>query len=304
MTEHVLQPRLAQNEARRLRERLISEGADVSFDPSVFEEALGSSRAFPATGGRRASASELMSLREECLESLADVSATSPAEFGAAFDLRVGRVVYEHGVESPGEFGDPEVWDFLALVLMPDLVARRLRLDDEESVPSAQSLKARLTGGNRRHVLQRLWRRWLVFGPDVVESRILLEDDYVALLERSLTSGRPELARRVVESIRSSGATAGERRAYTRAFMRRLLVATGFVALDVNDEDHLDAVVRHVHEDTVKFLGRHPDTGPGGGNSEQEPEDSARPSPGTRSIARRRMPTSLNAVIRGTSGDK
>lgn len=302
MTEHVLQPRLAQSDARRLRERLIAEGAEVSFEQPVFERALNSARAFPATGGRKASVGELVALREKCLEVLGDVPIGNSAEFGAAFDLRIGRVLYEHGIKASGEFGDPEVWDFLALVLLPDLVVRRLRLDEEDSAPSSASLKARLSGGNRRHVLQRLWRRWLVFGPEVVESRVLLEDDYVALLERSLTSGRPELARRVAESIKVSGASAGERRAYTRAFMRRLLVATGFVALDMNDQEHLDAVVRHVHEDTVRFLGRQASdesrAGSGGAASETSEESTS----STKSIARRRMPASFNAVIRGVKG--
>lgn len=304
MSEHVLQPRLAQSDARRLRDKLISEGADVSFEQSAFEQALSSARAFPSTGGRKSSMGEMASLRERCLEVVGEVSVGSPAEFGAAFDLRIGRVLYEHGVEASGELGDPEVWDFLALVLLPDLVARRLRLDEEDSTPSAASLKARLSGGNRRHVLQRLWRRWLVFGPEVVESRVLLEDDYVALLERSLTSGRPELARRVAESIKSSGATAGERRAYTRAFMRRLLVATGFVALDMNDQEHLDAVVRHVREDTVKFLGRALPDDPRDDSREMASGAPTESTAGAKSIARRRTPTSLNAVVRGSSGGR
>lgn len=250
MTGHRLEPRLSSNDARRLREELIDSGSQSAFRPELLTEMLARPRVFPPTGGVQADQADLMELRELCLE--ADGTARASADPTAIWDLEVGRVLYDYAKGRAGEFGSPAVWDFLTLVLLPDIVA--FRLDPSSSAskgPSRSSVTARLTGGNRRHVLQRLWRRWHVFGSDLVLGRGLLEDDYVALLERGVTSDRPALARAVGEHIVSLEMASGKRRDYTRLFMRRLVVASGFIVVPADEGSQVAAMIEHLHSETM-----------------------------------------------------
>lgn len=252
MSQHVLEPRLRTDAATRLRREYMSDPEAAEFDLARLEAALDAPGAFPTTGGVPATVDELLAFRSECLEAVDSLENTTGQEFGAVFDLAVGAVLHQRSDGRRGEFGHPEVWDFMTLVLLPDLAMRRVTAGQ---MPSAASFTARTSGGNRRHVFQRLWRRWAVFGQEIVEERILSEDDYVALLERNLTSDRPVLAQLVAERIRSVEGEYDNRRQYTRVFMRRLLAASGFLALSVSDTPHLHALVEHVHAETARALG-------------------------------------------------
>lgn len=250
MTGHTLEPRLSSSDARRLREGLIGSGSHTEFRPELLSEMLARPRVFPPTGGVQADEADLLELREQCLEAVG--AARASADPVATWDLEMGRVLYDYARGRPGEFGSPDVWDFLTLVLLPDVVAFRLELSPSSSKgPSRSSRTARLTGGNRRHVLQRLWRRWHVFGSELVLSRRLLEDDYVALLERGVTSDRPALARAVGEHVVNLQMSSGERRSYTRLFMRRLVVASGFIVVPAEAGSQVTAMIEHLHSETM-----------------------------------------------------
>lgn len=249
----VLYPRVDAKDAHRLQSEFISRlDAKIEFSDSDLDAALSSPRAFPPTGGRRISEAELRDLRRSCLDGLADASASNDVAKTSSFDLAVGRVLHQAGKQSFGEFGDPYVWDFLTLILLPDLAAKRLAMGSS-SVGSGSSLAKRVTGGDRRHVFQRLWKRWLIFGPDIVESGKLTEDDYVATIERLITN-RPRLARVVAEAIMASDYSGSDRREYSRVFMRKLQQTSGLVQIRDDDEVYLRNVVEAVHSQTVDFL--------------------------------------------------
>lgn len=251
MSEYILQPRLDSSRAAIMRELIAENLATARFDESVFREHLNAPRVFQSTGGRPVLDGELMALRQNCLAVLEATGSGSQKDSGVELDLALGKLIYDYSLGSRGEFGKGAVWDFLALVLLPDVVALRIG-----QVSSPQAVRARLTGGNRRHVLQRLWRRWAVFGPEIVERRALTEDDYVALLERRLTSERPLLARAVATSIEASRFDGSGRRDYTRLFMRRLLQASGIVAVVDAESPHIAALVRHVDREVNTVLGQ------------------------------------------------
>lgn len=250
MTEYILQPRLDSSRATMERDKIAENPATARFDESVFREHLNAPRVFPSTGGRPVTDSELMSLRQNCLNVLESVGEGGRKDSGVEMDLALGKLIYDFSLGSRGEFGNRAVWDFFALVLLPDVAARRI---GETSSP--QAVRARLTGGNRRHVLQRLWRRWAIFGPELVQARALTEDDYVALLERRLTSERPLLARAVAMSIGASGFSGSVRRDYTRLFMRRILQSSGIVAVVDAETPHIEALIRHIDRDVKVVLG-------------------------------------------------
>lgn len=249
MTDNALEPRLDAGAARRLRENLLDDLEGAVFDEAHFDEMLKAPRTFPATGGRPVARADLLALRGTCLEAVGQLPSDS-SEFGAKFDLRIGAVLYRYSVGRLSEFGDPGVWDFLTLVLLPDVIAPRLAASRSRSAQ-----KERLTGGHRRHVLQRLWRRWTVFGEEVVTSRILMDDDYVALLERQVTSEHPAISRAVAERVREVKNSGQDQRAYTRQFMRRFLALTGLVGIASHDASQAEILVAHVHAETLEALG-------------------------------------------------
>lgn len=238
MADFQLYPRLSPDLADAIRTELIRSEEVYKFKPEKFEEALTAADAFPATGGRRTNENELLNLREDCLNAV-DFANGSSSLTTSQFDLRLGRVLYKRSIGSTGEFGNARAWDFLTLILLPDIASTRFP-------GTTSNLGARFVGGNRRHVLQRLWRRWKVFGDEVVESGRLTEDDYVALLERRLTSERPAVAAKAAEAILGSKRAGSNRREYARVLMRQLVQISGIVEIGDDDPEHLDALMRHV----------------------------------------------------------
>ncbi|WP_166969170.1 hypothetical protein [Brevibacterium atlanticum] len=222
------------------------------FSDSSFDAGLNGPRAFPPTGGSRISESALRGLRQSCIDAVDESSASSALSMTASFDIAIGRVLYRAGEHSIGEFGDPYVWDFLTLILMPDLAARRLAMGSL-STARGHALQKRITGGDRRHVFQRIWKRWLIFGPEIVEAGKLTEDDFGVTIERLITN-RPRLARAVANAIVGSGYSGSERRDYSRIFMRRLQQTSGLVQIPDHDEDYLRDVIDALHRQVVETL--------------------------------------------------
>lgn len=241
MTVQLL-PRLEPARAAELRAKVVEARVVPAFDDSLFDSEFHGQRAFPATGGMRIRPEELLELRRLC------VDAVSEAGDGPDIDLRLGRVFHDMTERSVGELGNPAVWDFLTLVLLPDVAIARFSIESKDLV-------SRLTGGNRRHVFQRLWRRWNVLGPTAVESRFFTEDEYQAVLERRVTSEMKSLARGVFEEVRGSSSDVGlTRREYTRSYMKQLVQTTGLVDISESDMEHMSALLAYVTETTRKIL--------------------------------------------------
>lgn len=255
MSDYILMPRLDPIIAEARRRRLLAEGSlEVSFSESAMEEALADPQAFPATGGRRVKDSELLEFRAKCID-LANSAMDFPQSgFGQSVDLQIGRLLFKSGKYSVGDMGNPHVWDFLTLILLPDIAVQRIAAGRKRSDLGGLSMSSRLTGGDRRHVFQRLWKRWKVFGAQAVESRVLTEDDYVAMLERRLTLEQGGVAGRAAKAIVRSGLVGSARREYTRTLMRNLVALSGVVYIGEDDPDHLDAVFVYLHDQTVGML--------------------------------------------------
>lgn len=258
MTRLIHFPRLDASKAFEARRGFLRRDAEtIEFDEGAFDEALQDARAFPVTGGARITPRELADLRQSLLEAVARAEKSATLEPDAAFDLEVGRELNRAGHDAHGDFGDPRVWDFVTLVLGPDIAARRIATLASSHQESTSTVK-RITGGDRRHIFQKLWKRWQVFGIDVVESSRLTEDDYVATLERRITLERGRLARQVAHAITGSGFTGSSRRTYTRVFMRNLQQASGLVQIRDDDAEAVRTIVDHVHDQTVRSLNSPP----------------------------------------------
>ncbi|WP_144589515.1 hypothetical protein [Brevibacterium casei] len=255
MRDFILLPRLEPliAEQRRSSVQSFDHGREL-FSTADFHEALEDPHAFPATGGRQVDPTELLALRERCLHAAESAETQDRTRFAQSFDIRIGRILYEFGMESVSDMGHPRVWDFLTLVLLPDIAIKRVSVGKTVEEIAQTSSASRLTGGDRRHVLQRLWRRWKVFGPELVERQGLTEDDYVALLERRLTLGQSRVAMTAAETILGSSFTGSARREYTRILMRNLIALSGVIHIGDDDPQHLEEVFKHLHEQTLEMM--------------------------------------------------
>ncbi|WP_146081957.1 hypothetical protein [Pseudoclavibacter sp. Z016] len=253
MTGQVLFPRLTPSRRAILRLELeeADSPGDVVFALQALQDAYDDSSAFPATGGRRVTIGELIEFRTRCLEAAERVQTTSEIERGQLFDLAIGRVIYDSTRDSRGQMGHPQVWDFITLVLLRDLASARFE-------PSRSVRAGRFDGGSRRHVFQRLWKRWQSLGPDLVESGRLTEDDYVALMERKITLERSPVARAAANAIVSSRLTGGQRREYARILMRHLVQISGIVAVGGEDAEHLEVLFAHLDSSAREALRERP----------------------------------------------
>lgn len=252
MISDTLFPRLGRDRAQVLRQGILSNNQELqAFSHDRLVDAVADPGTFPSTGGVPLSVAGLDELRLACVLAVESARSGSSGAYGAAFDLNVGRALFNNTRDVRGEMGDPRVWDFLTLVLLPDLAVDRLGQNVDQLAPSAAT-RDRLTGGHRRHVFQRLWKRWTVFGPTLVESSRLTEDDYVQLLERRLTGDRGALAKPVAQLILESGLEGTARRDYARALMRHLLQLSGIVHIGTDSPEFLDDLIDHLRQTTPK----------------------------------------------------
>ncbi|VEW10775.1 Uncharacterised protein [Brevibacterium casei] len=255
MKSNVLYPRVETKEAHRIRRKFVENfDSGIEFNDADFDSVLNGPRAFPPTGGVRIGEAQLRDLRQACIESLDQNTSGSGQSITSSFDITIGKVLFQAGKDSVGEFGDPYVWDFLTLILLPDLAARRMSMGSASTVRE-RSFQERVTGGARRHVFQRLWKRWLIFGPEIVEGGKLTEDDYGVTIERLITN-RPRLARAVAEAIIGSKYLGSERRDYSRNFMVKLQLVSGLVQIPEDDEEYLRDVIDAIHQQTVESIER------------------------------------------------
>lgn len=252
MIDPALFPRLSSARQLKLRARLEQHGEnEVTFDLEELRECLDEPTSYPVTGGRRVTETELLDLRKSCLAAIEQVDDLSENEQGQHFDLLVGSVLSEALTPSRGEMGHPRVWNFLTLVLLRDVACRRFD-------PARAIKTGRFDGGNRRHVFQRLWKRWVALGPELVSAGTLTEDDYVALFERRVTLERPAVAQRAADNILESGLTGSDRREYTRVLMRQLVQVSGIVAVGGEDHAHLSALFSHLDSTTREIVAAPP----------------------------------------------
>jgi hypothetical protein len=192
-------------------------------------------RAAPvATGGRVASSEHIADVRAAVLETLVPWRrlGTVPHTQAAAFDLALGRTLHEHLEIIPADAAHAETWNFLTLVVFPDVAALRfpdLHVD-------------RLVGGPR-NVLRRPWFRQEVLGALLHSTgRPLGEDELVGLFERSALARNHALIRRLAVAVLAyDGPTA--RSKWARDLYKRVTFSTGPRLLDSLSDTELDAII-------------------------------------------------------------
>ena len=230
MTQFVY-PRLPFYAAQQLADEIAtsyrSDGL-AGLEPMV---AFSHARAEPvATGGRVADAAQIEHVRTAVVtaaEPWRERGAVSRAD-AAAFDLAIGRALHDSLVIIPGDAAHDETWNFLSLVVMPDLVVLRF----PEMHPDRMF-------GTPRNPLRSAWVRRDTLG-DLTDryDRPLGVDEMVGLFERSDMARNRPLIRALAKAVMEYDGQ-GSRSDWAREVFKETRYATGPRALDGLSEEEI-----------------------------------------------------------------
>jgi Family of unknown function (DUF6339) len=189
---------------------------------------------FAATGGAVVSPGYLAELVHGVRALAIDLSYPNPASDAVrvTFDRRLGVHLHDTMDISPAEAAAREVWTFLAVRALPDIVAWRFGFDNEE-----RWLGSDLT----RHALGRLWWQAHTLGVsdgdtwryDLVD--VLSESELNQIFERRSIGGNPTLVRSIARAVQQVPPPTGVSRRFVirdvTKRIRRLLPFTSFQSL-------------------------------------------------------------------------
>ncbi|MBV7293009.1 hypothetical protein [Corynebacterium sp. TAE3-ERU16] len=137
------------------------------------------------------------------------------------------------------EAAQEEVWNFLTLVVLPDIAKWRYE-------NSGNSLSYNRWLGGKRNVFRKLWWREATLG-NALNSKIY-EDEAVSVMERARLSGQPAVARAMVrgflDSVERYPDTA--RTVLMRAGALRVRQLVPILCLESLTEDELDVLILDV----------------------------------------------------------
>ena len=190
----VLLPRLPAIAADRLLDQFLRpEGPGwQAFNPRDLPDAT----RFASTGGTPASAPQLQALRDGILDKASACGMGREGVRGehARFDHEAAAWLTENSLLASGETLRDDVWTFVGVVMVPDVVRWRFERSRERYL------------GGVRNALQRLWLRGRVLdrGADTDDRwgllHALTEDALVQLSERPSIGGDPRFALALAEA--------------------------------------------------------------------------------------------------------
>lgn len=228
MSELLLYPRLPAAVARSrlalIRRRTLAqlECLAATQDPDAI---------YAATGGTRVTPDVLQSLRIKLLgEARLCGFPQRSGKDAVQFDWAAAPLLLDVLRLSSGEACRNEVWSFIAIIVLPDLVTWRFPSQNEE----------RFLGGERNTFQRMWWRAYLLREPGATDPWRLIrlpEDALVGLMERPGISSNPRVTRAIAVAIMDLIATlpsekreAGWRLAYK--LVRRRIPLVNLDALD------------------------------------------------------------------------
>lgn len=131
-----------------------------------------------------------------------------------------------------------EVWRFLSLLVVPDVIAWRWPISAESKEGTLERFMA-----PRRHMLRWAWRRAVMFGPELDAE--LLEDEREGLLGRPEVLQSPEIAQALAHALLSLPKDAqGKRSRDTyRQALKRAFRLSGRLHLGALDRSQLDGLM-------------------------------------------------------------
>ena len=216
---------------------------------------------FAASGGTRVTPDHLGSLRAAIARSAESVGyPTAPGPRARTdFDVATARILAEQSGMVLGEAAQPQVWAFLALVVMPHICAWRFPPRADGSYVADRFKGSDLT----RHTLGRLWTRAHVLRePDAAGDAFRLlavlgeADIDQVMARRDSVAASPALVRAIVRTHLDSlpADSVMPTRKVLRETLVRLLRLLAFLDVDGYKENELDELVKDIRSQSLRDL--------------------------------------------------
>lgn len=159
------------------------------------------------------------------------------------FDAQLGNRLLQHLRITPHEAGLEEVWNFLTLVVLPDIAV--WRYPNENANPAYDRWL-----GRPRNVLRKAWWRAYSLGPTL--NLKIGEDEGVAVMERPTFGSNPTLARVIVDvHSQRSAQFSFPKTDVLRAVMVQLRRLVTLVDMDCLAETEIRELVTDVYDQTL-----------------------------------------------------
>lgn len=192
---------------------------------------------------------QLLTFREEVLEVARAFNFPGPAnnDQRRSFDQKLSTMLFQDLDLTPAEAANREVWNFLTLVLFPDIA--KWRYPNE-----ARQIAYPRWMGDDRNVIRKLWWREATLGREL-NSRIG-EDEAVGIMERPLLGGQTKVARSMVKALLTVEKEFPQvaRSELFRACAVNLRRYTPFTALEFFSERETDDFVLRVFRDASQLF--------------------------------------------------
>lgn len=197
---------------------------------------------FAAVGGTPITSDRLRHARDRVLKATSELSVDSVQERNE-FDRQLAVALGSEFGDIPlSQTGNGRAWQYLALVVFPDLILRRYQPATSGALPRDRF------SSERRNPLMTAFRRWHILGPVLDEPEFkLTEDDLVQIVDRSLSNDH-RLARviaRKIGSLRTTSQSLGQTsvRQRVREGLKSIQFERRVTALETLSDDTLEQVI-------------------------------------------------------------
>lgn len=162
------------------------------------------------------------------------------------FDSELGNLLVSNLRMTPAEAGVEEAWNFLSLVLLPDIAV--WRYPNKSLDPEYPRWL-----GKPRNVLRKAWWRSYVIGNEL--NLKLGEDEGVAIMERPTFGMNPAIARLIAEvHVESAQGVDYPKSELLRRLMVQLGKIASFVDLDCLDSNSMKSLIDESYNHVLKNL--------------------------------------------------
>ena len=246
----ILYPRLSLPRAKSIAEGF---GDRAASDYPAWTADRLSSAVYAPTGGSRVSADRLVEIRaglRRCATEFGFPAAPTTSKKGG-FD-RAAAIFLAQAAIPEGEALRAEMWSWIAVQLVPELVAWRFSRDG-----GGVSVE-RFAGALVRNAIGRLWLRGVTFdeGSDSLDRwglvNAMSEDASVGILERPSLSADRRLARAICRSwIITGKVDEGSGEALLREAVKKIRVAAVISEMAALDDEQLDQYIGRIFASCV-----------------------------------------------------
>jgi hypothetical protein len=211
---------------------------------------------FAATGGTRITPQELIELRKEVIAAAREHGFPDGSQRDQQrCDARIAVILRDKMDISPAEAATDGIWEYLACILMPDIVIWRFG--------DSGTSKERFLGGRRNNFHRLWWRAYVLAGHlSAGDAQVLLgfmgEDEFVQIMERPNLFGHVKAMRLYCMEFRKAVQEAhisARRSDVNREVHKRLLRKCAVVALESLTEGALrEELVRTIRDADASLL--------------------------------------------------